>query len=109
MVCIVCFDLWLGVLLIQDTVPESIVHASVVRLQAAKYRGLHNVCNRNVKFEKATAFLIWMIPFFSDCYLTTISSASLLQTFCNPLRGFRVHHTKPGTLSCSVYCLACTN
>ena len=46
------------------------------------YRGLHNVCNRKVKSA------IWMISLFSDHYLTTInhhSSASQLQTFCNPL------------------------
>ena len=52
-----------------------------------KYRGLHkiNVCNRNVKSEKATAFLIRVVPLFSDRYLTTIShhcSDPLLQMFC---------------------------
>ena len=31
-------------------------------------RELHNVCNRKVKSEKATTFLIWMIPLFSDHY-----------------------------------------
>ena len=29
------------------------------------YRRLQNVCNRKVKSEKATAFLIWMILLFS--------------------------------------------
>ena len=37
------------------------------------YRRLQNVCNRKVKSEKATAFLIWMILLFSVVRLTTIS------------------------------------
>ena len=40
------------------------------------YRRLQNVCNRKVKSEKATAFLIWMIPLFSVVRLTTISEQS---------------------------------
>ena len=40
------------------------------------YRRLQNVCNRKVKSEKATAFLIWMILLFSVVRLTTISEQS---------------------------------
>ena len=42
----------------------------------AYYRRLQNVCNRKVKSEKATAFLIWMILLFSVVRLTTISEQS---------------------------------
>ena len=52
------------------------------------YRRLQNVCNRKVKSEKATAFLIWMILLFSVVRLTTISEhdfASPWHTFCNLL------------------------
>ena len=56
----------------------------ILCLSLAKYQATddctHNVCNRNVKSEKATTFLIWTIPLFSDHYLTTVSSP-----FCNPL------------------------
>ena len=40
------------------------------------YRRLQNVCNRKVKSEKATAFLIRMILLFSVVRLTTISEQS---------------------------------
>ena len=40
------------------------------------YRRLQNVCNRKVKSEEATAFLIWMILLFSVVRLTTISEQS---------------------------------
>ena len=44
--------------------------------QDSIYRRLQNVCNRKVKSEKATAFLIWMILLFSVVRLTTISEQS---------------------------------
>ena len=50
--------------------------ATLIVFAAVQYRRLQNVCNRKVKSEKATAFLIWMILLFSVVRLTTISEQS---------------------------------
>ena len=50
------------------------------------YRGLHNVCNRNVKSEKATTFLIWSDRGRRTMGSSTISHHSSCFTVANMLQ-----------------------
>ena len=61
-----------------DMCPTFSNFMTFIQFRTCIMHGLHNVCNRNVKSEKATTFLVWMIPLFSDHYLTPSVTTVLL-------------------------------